>query len=177
MSHVRVWRDIVEKGHAVSLVCEDDVCLVPDFKTKLEELLEEAKTVTWDIINLGPITPIIKTNVTYNLYEGQPLGTHAYLIRLECAQKISVFDPKFMKVGIDFQLNRFPIKILCVREPIAKQECIDDAVIIGLLKSTMKGDIGLARTYDFTYGIRWLFQNFKPVFVILIGLIIIYYCK
>lgn len=78
-----------------------------------------------------------------------------------------------MKVGIDFQLNRFPIKILCVQDPIAKQECVDDSVLIGLLKSTIKGDIGLARTYDFTYGIRWLFQNFKPLFVILISILVI----
>lgn len=177
MSHVRVWRDMVEKGHKLALVCEDDVRLVPNFKEKLKELLEEAEHVPWDVINLGPITPIIKTHLTDKLYEGQPLGTHAYMIRLECAQKISIFDPKFMKVGIDFQLNRFPIRILCVHEPIAKQECIEDSVIMGLVKSTLKGDIGFARTYDFTYGIRWLFQNFKPVFIILVSVLIVYYCR
>ena len=174
MSHVRVWRDMVAKGYEIALICEDDVRLVPDFKTKLDKVLEDANGTSWDVINLGPITPIIKTKITNDLYEGQPLGTHAYLISIECARKISLFDPKFMKVGIDFQLNRFPIKILCVQEPIAKQECVDNSVLLGLLKSTIKGDIGLARTYDFTYGVRWLFQNFKPIFIILICILVIY---
>jgi GR25 family glycosyltransferase involved in LPS biosynthesis len=177
MSHVRVWKDIVEKGYEFAMVCEDDVCLAPDFKTKLNELLDEVKHTPWDVMNLGPITPIIKTNVSNNLYEGQPLGTHAYVISLECAKKISVFEPKFMKVGIDFQLNRFPIMILCAREAIAKQECVDDSVFIGLLKSTIKGDIGLERTYDFTYLIRLCFQRFKPVIILLVLLIIFYALK
>ena len=177
MSHVRVWKDIVEKGHDMALVCEDDVRLVPDFKTKLNEFLDEVEHIPWDIINLGPITPILKTNVPVNLYEGQPLGTHAYVIRLGCAKKISVFDPKFMKVGIDFQLNRFPIMILCTHEAIAKQECVEDSVFIGLIKSTFKGDIGFARTYDFTYFIRLAFQRFKPVIILLILILIFYALK
>ena len=37
MSHVRVWRDVIEKGYDIALVTEDDVRLVPNFKTKLEE--------------------------------------------------------------------------------------------------------------------------------------------
>ena len=177
MSHVRVWRDIVEKGRDMALVCEDDVRLVPDFKTKLDKVLEDANGTSWDVINLGPITPIIKTKITNDLYEGQPLGTHAYLISIECARKISLFDPKFMKVGIDFQMNRFPIRFLCVNEPIAKQELIDSSPLSGVLKSWVTGDIGVNRTVEFTHFIRLGFQRFKLVIILLTLVLIIYFVR
>ena len=166
MSHSRIWRDMVEKGYETALVFEDDVCLMTNFKTKLEEVIREVKDVPWDIIHLGPLLPIVKQQITPGIYEGQPLGTHAYLVTLECAKKIAPFDASLMKVSVDFQLNRFPLKILCVNEQLAKQVSIKDAPIIGLVKSAFDGDIGLERTYDFNYFIRFGFQKFG----ILIGL-------
>lgn len=177
MSHVRVWRDVVNKGREVALVCEDDVCLVPNFKTKLEEIMTEADTVPWDFIHLGPITPVKKCQVTPSLYEGQPLGTHAYIIRLDCAKKLSVFEPELMKVGIDFQMNRFPIRFLCVNEPIAKQELIDSSPLSGVLKSWVTGDIGVNRTVEFTHFIRLGFQRFKPVIILLTLVLVIYFVR
>mgnify|MGYP006268576037 CR=1 FL=1 len=168
MSHTRVWRDMIEKGHKMALVFEDDVCLVPDFKTKLQEVIREAEKVPWDIIHLGPLLPIVKQHITPMMYEGQPLGTHAYLMTLECAQKIAPFDASLMKVSVDFQLNRFPLKILCVNEQLAKQVSIEDDPIIGLMKSAFDGDIGLERTYDLNYFIRYGLQKFG----IYIGLVI-----
>jgi GR25 family glycosyltransferase involved in LPS biosynthesis len=168
MSHTRVWRDMVEKGYEMALVFEDDVCLTPHFKTKLDELLKEVAEIHWDIIHLGPLLPIIKQHITPLIYEGQPLGTHAYLISLECAKKIAPFDASLMKVSVDFQLNRFPLKILCVNEQLAKQVSIEDAPLIGLMKSAFEGDIGLERTYDLNYFIRYGFQRFG----ILIGLFV-----
>jgi len=174
MSHVRIWRDVVEKGYEIALVTEDDVRFVPNFKQKIEDLLLEASEFPWDMINIGPICPVIKTDVSSNLYEGRTLSTHSYLIRLECAKKLAEFDPKFYKVGIDFQLNLFPIRILCVRESLAKQECIDDNMIIGFVKSLVKGDIGLQRTVDVPHHVRFGFQRFK-LYIILIILVIVWF--
>lgn len=168
MSHVRVWKDMVEKGHEFALVTEDDIRLVPQFKQKLEDLLEEASEFPWDMINIGPICPVFKADVSENLYEGRTLSTHSYIVRLECAKNLSVFDPKFYKVGVDFQLNLFPIRILCVREALAKQESLDDNMIIGFAKSLVKGDIGLERTVDMPHHVRFGFQKFKLPIILLV---------
>jgi len=175
MSHVRIWRDAVSKGYDMALVLEDDVRLVPDFKSKLETILKDAEGYPWDIINLGPIVPIVRSPLTSNIYEGQPLGTHAYVIRKECAERISLFDPELMKVGIDYQLNRYPIHILCVYEPLAKQEDIESGIFTGLIKSTIKGDIGLERTFDYTYLFRLGCQRFKIVIIMVFIALLVYY--
>jgi hypothetical protein len=169
VSHVRVWRDMVSRGHRLALVLEDDIELLPNFKTKLDGILEEAALVpNWDMIFIGYITPIFRRRVTNNLYEAQPLATHSYLINLECARKLSVFDPKFMKVGIDFQLNRFPLKILCTRELLTSQG--DAASRNGLfpLMSALTGDIGFDRTIDFGFFARLGFQYGKELIIFMI---------
>lgn len=177
MSHVRVWRNMVEKGYEIALVTEDDIRLVPNFKTKLEELLQEAKAYPWDMINIGPICPVIKTDVSENLFEGRTLSTHSYLVKLECARKLADFDPKFYKVGVDFQLNLFPIRILCVRESLAKQECIDDNMIFGFVKSLVKGDIGLQRTVDVPHHVRFGFQRFKLLIILLVLILVWFFVR
>ena len=168
MSHVRVWRDMVEKGHEIALVTEDDIRLVPHFKQKLDDLLREAADLPWDMINIGPICTVEKTQVTEKLYEGRTLATHAYLITLECARKLAVFDPKFYKVPVDFQLNLFPIRIMVVYESLAKQESVDDHIFLGFLKSLVKGDIGLQRTMDVPHYLRFGFQRFKTLIILLV---------
>jgi GR25 family glycosyltransferase involved in LPS biosynthesis len=174
MSHTNIWRDIVEKKHTISLIFEDDVCLVPDFITKLQIVLEEAKGLPWDVIHLGPLLPIKKGLVSTILYEGQPLGTHAYLISYECAKKIAPFDARLMKVSVDFQLNRFPIRIFCVNEPLAKQMAVDENSHIGLLISAFDGDIGFSRTFDFHYLIRYMFHKFRPLIILVVSILLLY---
>jgi hypothetical protein len=173
-SHVRVWRDIVEKGHPYALVFEDDSRLVPDFVLKMNSILEEAKDLKWDAINLGPILPIVKKQVSHSLFEGQSLGTHAYIISLECAKKMSHFDPELMKVGIDFQINRLPIIYLAVIDPLAIQESISSDPLTGVLTSWVNGDIGLSRTVDFTYFFRLGFQRLKHILILLIVVYLLY---
>jgi len=176
-SHVRIWKDVVEKGYEIALVTEDDVRFVPNFKQKLEDLLLEASDFPWDMINIGPLCPVVKTDVSKNLYEGRTLSTHSYVIKLECARKLAVFDPKFYKVGVDFQLNLFPIRILCVRESLSKQECIDDNMILGFAKSLVKGDIGLQRTVDVPHHVRFGFQRFKFLIILLVLILVLRYVQ
>jgi hypothetical protein len=174
MSHTRVWRDMVEKQYPAALVFEDDVRLVPNFVSKLIEVLKDAEGIPWDIIHLGPLLPIAKDKgVIQSLYEGQALGTHAYIISLECAKKIAPFDAELMKVSVDFQLNRFPLRLFCVGEPLAKQESVDDEPLVGLVKSAVKGDIGLDRTFDLNYLLRFFAERFRPVLVILLAFIVL----
>jgi len=158
-SHVRVWRDMVSRGYETALVFEDDAKLLPNFKTKLENVLAEAPS-DWDMIFVGHLTPIRKRIISEKFFEGQPLGTHAYIINLECARKISVFDPKLIRIGIDFQLNRFPIRILCTREILASQGDFSSEKGFASFKSLIEGDIGFERTYDFDFFIRLTAEPF-----------------
>ena len=174
MSHTRVWRDMIEKGHPAALVFEDDIRLVPDFTSKLVRVLEDAEGIPWDIIHLGPLLPIAKEKgLTQDLYEGQALGTHAYLISLECAKKIAPFDAELMKVSVDFQLNRFPLRLFCVGEQLAKQESLDEDPLVGLMKSAINGDIGLDRTFDLNYLFRFFAERFRPFLVVLVAFIVL----
>lgn len=172
-SHVRIWKDIVEKNHKISLILEDDVFLDSNFNSKLDQIINEVKDIEWDLIHLGPIIPTEKTMATESLYWGESLGTHAYIISLECAKKISQFDSKIYKSTVDFQLNKFPLKILCSIDVLVKQESIDGHPLIGLLKSGLNGDIGLKRTIDFDYFIRLGFLNYNLTTKIIILIIVI----
>jgi len=168
-SHVRVWQDMVDRGHDLALVLEDDIELCLNFKTKLQSVIQEATLVPdWDLIFMGYITPIFRSKLTSNLYEAQPLATHSYLINLGCAKKLCNFDPKFMKVGIDFQLNRFPLKILCTKTMLTSQG--DVATRNGLfpIMSALTGDIGFDRTLDFGFFARLGLQYGKNVIILLI---------
>ena len=165
-SHVRVWRDIVAKGHEIALILEDDVELSPNFGSKLEEVLAEAKD--WDMIFLGYILPIVRRDISANLFEGQPLGTHAYLINIECARKLTNFDPKLIKVGIDAQLNWFPLKILCSKTILASQGDALSEIGLPNITSFLEGDIGFARTMDFNFAVRFIMQKCKPFIIYII---------
>ena len=165
LSHVRVWRDMVARRHRMALVLEDDVELSLNFKNKLNEVLEEATLVPgWDVIFIGYILPIVHKSVTNGLFEGRALATHSYLISLECAQKLAVFDPRLMRVGIDFQLNRFPLKILCTRELLTNQG--DDGIIP--YTSVLTGDIGTDRTLDLDFFARLAVQNARGLMILLV---------
>jgi len=179
MSHTRVWRDIVDKGYEKAIIFEDDVRLIPNFRSKLHEVMEDAQGLEWDIIHLGPLLPISKNRYVDGLalYEGKSLGSHAYIITLECARKISVFDPKLLQVPIDFQVCRFPLKMLCVGKVLAKQETIDDSSIVGLVKSTFNGDIGLERTFDLNYLIRFCIKKFRILIAIFAALCVWFFTR
>ena len=144
---------------------------------KLNSILNEVNGISWDIIHLGPILPIKMMQITPSLFEGQALGTHAYIISLECAKKISVFEAELIKVSPDFQLNRFPLKFLCVNDPIAKQENIEQSPLVGVFESWFKGDIGLERTVDFTYFFRYCFQKFKHCIIVFILLLTVWFLR
>lgn len=179
MSHSRIWRDIVDKGYESAIVFEDDVCLITNFKSKLLEVMEDARGFKWDIIHLGPIMPISKEKCVdgLSLYEGKSLGTHAYVITLECARKISVFDPELLQVPVDFQLNRFPLKVLCTGEALAKQESMDSEPLVGLWKSTWNGDIGIERTFDLNYLIRFCTKRFRTLIVFFAAIFVWFFTR
>ena len=153
MSHVRIWRDIVEKGYETSLIFEDDVVLTPNFIEKLKKVMSELPD-DWDFLNLGApgIYKIDMSDHSENLNEGISVMFHAYLIRLKCAKNWSIIDPARLKIAIDTFAYNYPSYNLHVKEPIARQ------------RSPFNTTIGVFRTHDYLLYIK----NILPVTILLL---------
>ena len=158
-SHIRVWRDVVENGHEMAMVFEDDISLVPDFNLKLREIMAELPD-DWDYVNLGTTygCHINFRRFSDHLMTGQALNTHAYLISRKCAKKWSDFEPKYLKSQIDVFIMNYPSYNLHVEKPMALQN--GDTSTIGTL---------FTRTFDWTFFInRWkVIVGFLIIFAIL----------
>jgi GR25 family glycosyltransferase involved in LPS biosynthesis len=158
MSHIRIWKDIVEKGYETTLVFEDDIKLKPNFIEKLKVILSELPD-GWDCVNLGSdfTLSIDYADHSDNLKVGQSITTHAYLISLKCAQKFSVIDPNHLKYAIDTFMYHYPSYNLHVKVPLA-----DQTLIYG-------STIGIFRCHDYNFMFR------KWWWVLLIALVITLY--
>ena len=122
-SHIRVWRDIVANGYSAALEFEDDIELVPDFISKLGELIPELEEIPdWDFINLGPNDFWRRDGrrVTEHLTTGQALSANAYLISLKCAQQWSKWDSTKLRVQVDSLMSQYPVHVYHVREPLTR---------------------------------------------------------
>jgi hypothetical protein len=147
-SHIRVWRDIVEKGHEMALVFEDDITLVPNFTSKLQEVMDELPP-DWDFVNLGTTmgSHIDKRKYSENLMVGQALMAHAYLIRHKCAQKWSLWESKYLHNPIDIFFMYYPSNNFHV--PVKKPLALQNGNT-----STIGGEF--SRTIDWTFFLnRW----------------------
>jgi GR25 family glycosyltransferase involved in LPS biosynthesis len=149
MSHVRIWRDIVEKGYETTLVFEDDIVLQPNFTENLSKILSELPP-DWDYLNLGASPSMIHHLGPHseNISVGQSLLTHAYLINLKCAQKWALIDVDHLKVAVDTFISNYPSLNLYAKVPIVWQSMKDSS--IGFL----------TRTYDLGFAIKklgWIF--------------------
>jgi GR25 family glycosyltransferase involved in LPS biosynthesis len=133
-SHIRVWKDMVENGHEMALVFEDDISLVPNFNLKLQEVLKELPD-DWDYVNLDPngfYTVDVK-QFSSLLMKGLSLATSAYLIRHKCAKQWAEWDSTLMKVQVDSFITQCPVQYFHVRERLAWQDQQHTSQIGGLL--------------------------------------------
>jgi len=158
-SHIRVWRDMVENGHEMALVFEDDISLVPNFTSKLQAVLSELPD-DWDYVNLGT-TDGLHINFrrfSDHLMTGQALNCHAYLISRKCAKKWYDFESKYLKSQFDVFIMNYPSYNFHVEKPMALQN--GDASTIGSV---------FTRTFDWTFFInRWkVIVGFLIIFAIL----------
>jgi GR25 family glycosyltransferase involved in LPS biosynthesis len=170
-SHIRIWRDIIEKGYETVLVFEDDVKISPGFIDKLSWIMSDMEDVEWDYINLGPSPEPFRIKgkwETEYVVRGQSLMTHCYLITNKCAKKIALWDPVDLVYSIDHQLIQVPLKMYYTKESLANQE-FEYSSLIGFAKSTITGDIGFARTMPYDFIIKS-----SQIHVILLFIILLY---
>jgi GR25 family glycosyltransferase involved in LPS biosynthesis len=161
-SHIRVWRDVVEKGYEFALVFEDDIALVPNFNSELVKVLDELPD-DWDFVNLGT-TDGLHINFrrfSDRLMIGQALNAHAYLISRKCAKRWADFDSKYLKTQFDVFIANYPSQNLHVEKPLALQN--GDESTIG----------SVSRTFDWTFILnRWGLVIAFLIFIFLVRRVI-----
>jgi hypothetical protein len=133
-SHIRIWRDMVENGHEMALVFEDDISLVPNFNLKLREIVAELPD-DWDYVNLDPngFYTVDGKQFSSRLMKGLSLGASAYLISHKCAKQWAMWDSTLLKVQVDSLITQCPVQYFHLREPIARQDQKHTSQIGGLL--------------------------------------------
>ena len=174
-SHIRIWRDVVQNGYECALIFEDDVKILPNFNSKLKQILEDLKSVPdWDYVNLGP-GEFRKDNwtVSARLTRGAAYATHCYLVSLQGARKISVWDSVDLQLAVDSQLARSPLKMYYCPEPLANQ-CTGTSGLLGVVQSAFQGDLGFERTIDIDFFVR---TSWKWPAIIIFILAIIFLLK
>lgn len=127
LSHLNIFRSILESSDELHLILEDDVYFVNGFNSKLDKLLKKLQDVEWDIFYLGvnSYSPECrKGTFVGNKIDGiycpidPPTGTHAYLIKKETVKKIiDLMSP--IVLPIDILLVRLDLKRLTLINLIA----------------------------------------------------------
>jgi GR25 family glycosyltransferase involved in LPS biosynthesis len=167
-SHIRVWRDIVDKGHPVSLVLEDDARLVNHFRDQLDDVMKNMPS-DWDYVNLGsiPSQRIFQGHVTTELTKGLSTTTHCYLISLKAAQHLSHWETNNVQYDIDMQITRSPLNMYFTQKPLATQN-IQGWPILGFVTSAFDGDLGLFRksAVDFDWFVKTQWKTVSIFFIL-----------
>jgi hypothetical protein len=154
VSHFSIWKDIVKEGHERSIIFEDDVRLHNQFVNRIENLKLPDE---WDVVYLEHISPVLDYRVTEDVNEGKCLGTMCYMISLECAKKLVMFNPVDW-AGSDVQLSMMPIRSLWSRERLAYHD--------GLLNTTIALDISRIPIFHNAVWIERVFGEFIAIAVL-----------
>jgi len=119
MSHHKIWEDVIESGHDIVLVFEDDIRFEPYFVQKLDYLFAELRKIPdrWDLVFLGrkilhnsdepwleSSSQLVEVDYTY--------WTLSYILTRKGAQKLLAANPLPKMVPVDefipIMYNRHP---------------------------------------------------------------------
>jgi GR25 family glycosyltransferase involved in LPS biosynthesis len=132
LSHLDVWRHVVQKGHAATLIMEDDVHLYPNFKHRLDHALSKVPD-DFDILLLGhhradgTATGGITSSVTRTprrindtiVVPPMFYGMHCYVVSAKGARRLADMQVAYQ---VDIQLALDPrIKVYATSSNLAKQ--------------------------------------------------------
>lgn len=123
LSHLSIFRDILNSNKELHLILEDDVQFARQFKQQLNELLVRITNVEWDIFYVG---------VTYDgEIKGKFIdddlcfptsliwGTHAYIMKRNTVQNI-INRLLPIDMPIDLKLTKLNLKLLTIVNPLAR---------------------------------------------------------
>lgn len=86
LSHVKIWEDVMQKGHDIVLILEDDAKVPSDILHKMNQCIVQIP-VDWDVVLLGYICNECVEHSSYKKVERFML-THSYLITRTAIDKI-----------------------------------------------------------------------------------------
>jgi len=154
MSHLRIWKKVVDEGLPAVVVLEDDVVVLhSDFNRRLQVLLDELPE-DWDICLLGAVgciaterealpmkvyglvtgggraSPGKTRSVSPNLYVPyRPAGTHAYMVSQKGAAKLARLCPK-PRYHVDLTAwGLQELNLYSAKEHLATQRFDDDTTV------------------------------------------------
>ncbi|KAJ1915840.1 hypothetical protein H4219_004099 [Mycoemilia scoparia] len=120
-SHLRVWRDIIQKGHETAMVLEDDVDFQGNIMSWIKKGLDVASKINrettnstelvWDKIYFGHCgevedeRPPLAPDVPYLFHSKRPLCDHGYLLTRHGAQVLVDLLSKRITSAIDFEVS------------------------------------------------------------------------
>lgn len=145
MSHLGIWKKVVEEDIPHVVVLEDDMVLYPNFSEKLNVLLQELPE-GWDVCLLGAVgcvnqdreplsmksygwltggsraSPGKSRTISPNLFVPyKPAGTHAYMISRKGAEVLAKACPK-ARFHVDLTAWSVPeLKLYCAKDYLATQ--------------------------------------------------------
>lgn len=126
LSHLKVYKSIIESSEELHLILEDDIYFANNFKNKLRKKLAKIENINWDIFYLGINDLQQKKQGKFissieGIYCPEKIlwGTHAYLIKKESVSKImDSLTP--IKFPIDHKLMLLNINRLTLAQTIVK---------------------------------------------------------
>jgi GR25 family glycosyltransferase involved in LPS biosynthesis len=145
-SHLQIWRDVVEHGYGNAIILEDDAKLVPNFKTKIEELVEPG--TEWDILYLFSLVAIFNRDCNESFYEGKSMSCLGYVISKTCADRLC----RLSCDDIDCAIDEFIAVKMNLKTFISKNE-----TVLYDFDMQYKSEIGLVASRQVT---RWGLEHF-----------------
>jgi len=126
MSHLSIWKKIVDENMDMALIFEDDVSFKSGFKEKLQTVLknipQDADAVMLDVfVNFQPL----QYDDTYTQILGQFWGLHGYIMTQKGAKKLLEYAfPMEIQLdsymGFSASLNR--VKLYVVKDSLCSQK-------------------------------------------------------
>lgn len=125
-SHRKLYKKMIEDGHEMAIVFEDQCKLAEGFSDAVANLELPER---WDVIYLGYTGPRFFAQENDQLDRGKPVGTWCHLLSLEGAKKLVNFDPCDFWLISDNQLSLLPICSFYVKNKIAWRDQTSKSVI------------------------------------------------
>jgi GR25 family glycosyltransferase involved in LPS biosynthesis len=166
-SHRKIWIDMIEKGHEMALVFEDQCRLKKGFSNLVSKIEFPER---WDMIYLGYTGPRFFAYENESIDRGKPVGTWCYIISLDGAKKLVSFDPRDFWLIPDTQLAFLPIRTFYAKNKLAWRDATSKSIIgsnyieRGVLKWLVIGH-WLAHVFQF-----W--PTLEMIFIILVTVLV-----
>jgi hypothetical protein len=125
-SHRKLYTKMIEDGHEMAIVFEDQCKLAEGFSNVVANLEFPER---WDMIYLGYTGPRFFAQENDQLDRGKPLGTWCHLLSLEGAKKLVNFDPCDFWLISDNQLSLLPICTFYIKNKIAWRDQTSKSII------------------------------------------------